>query len=63
MDDWPKFTYSAVNGRVNYKFRSANPRSDGILWEIRSEMDSHIDNVVEPTGVDMQAQEVCMQIV
>jgi hypothetical protein len=19
MDDWPKFTYSAVNGRVNYK--------------------------------------------
>lgn len=45
------------------KFRSANPRSDGVLWEIRSEMDSHIDNVVEPTGVDMQAQEVCMQIV
>ena len=41
----------------------ANPRSDGVLWEIRSEMDSHIDNVVEPTGVDMQAQEVCMQIV
>ncbi len=39
-----------------------NPRSDGVLWIISSEygLEHLMDNVVDSTGVDMQAHELAM---
>ncbi len=57
-----KFTNSIVIGRVSWSaMTQCNPRSDGVLWIISSEYGlEHLDNVVDSTGVDMQAHEVAM---
>ena len=58
-----KFTNLVVIGRVSWSaITQCNPRSDGVLWIISSEygLKHLMDNVVNSTGVDMQAHEVDM---
>jgi hypothetical protein len=58
-----KFTNSVVIGRVSWsETPQCNPRSDGVLWIISSKygLEHLMDNVVDSTGVDMQAYEVDM---
>jgi hypothetical protein len=58
-----KFTNLVVIGRVSWsESPQCNPRSDGVLWIISSEygLKHLMDNVVDSTGVDMQAHEVDM---
>ncbi len=58
-----KFTNSVVIGQVSWsETPQCNPRSDGVLQIISSEygLEHLMDNVVDSTGVDMQAHEVAM---
>ncbi len=58
-----KFTNLVVIGQVNWsETPQCNPRSDGVLRIISSEyvLEHLMDNVVDSTGVDMQAHEVDM---
>ncbi len=58
-----KFTNSVVIGQVSWsETLQCNPRSDGVLRIISSEygLEHLMDNVVDSTGVDMQAHEVAM---
>jgi hypothetical protein len=63
MDDWPKFTYSAVNGQVNSNNSALQiPGVIGYCGKYAQKWTRTSIDVVKPTGVYMQAQEVSMQI-
>ena len=58
-----KFTNLVMIGQVSWSaITQCNPRIDGVLWIKGQSMDLNIvlDNVVDSTGVDMQAHEVAM---
>ncbi len=58
-----KLTNSVVIGQVSWsETPQCNPRSDGVLQIISSEygLEHLMDNVVDSTGVVMQALEVAM---
>ncbi len=58
-----KFTNLVVIGQVSWsETLQCNPSSDGVLWIISSEygLEHLMDNVVDSTGVDMQAHEAAM---